>query len=247
MPPRNAISTLAIALLIPAIAATATQAQQLPGGGQATPASAVTVPPGFEVQLLRSAQSGEGSWVSMSFDDRGRLIVGRDKRGVARLTLSEQHDSVIQYEVLEDTLKHCRGVLYAHNSIYICATDSKGIYRLQDLDGDDKPEDLRLLRSLDYQSRYGHGTNQIVLGPDDMLYIVNGNEVAFPDDTDPNSPYRAPADDQLLPDPRDAVENVRVGHIVKTDPDGKQWQIIAGGFRNQFDMAFNAEGENVHV
>src|SRR5690606_13933914 len=72
----------------------------LPGGGQATPVESITLPQGFAVQLLRSAGTGEGSWISMTFDDRGRLILGRDRRGIARLTLSEDHSRVDRYEEL---------------------------------------------------------------------------------------------------------------------------------------------------
>ncbi|MEZ6145571.1 MAG: hypothetical protein R3B91_09205 [Planctomycetaceae bacterium] len=216
---------------------------ELPGGGQATPVEVITRPEGFHIELLRSAEKGEGSWISMTFDDRGRLILGRDKRGVVRLTLNEQRDSVDRLEVLEHTLKHCRGVLYAHDSLYVCATDSRGFYRLRDLDRDDQFEDVTLLKSMDYQSRFGHGTNQVVLGPDDMLYVINGNDVAIPEGMAENSPYRDPRDDHLLPEPRDAVDEVRVGHILRTDPDGQHWEVIAGGFRNQFDLAFNTDGE----
>ncbi len=179
----------------------------------------------------------------MTFDDRGRLIVARDKRGIARLTLTDDHSSVERYEVLENTLLHCRGVLWAHDSLYACATDSKGFYRLRDTDADDQFDSVELLKPLDYQSRYGHGTNQLVLGPDDMLYIVSGNDVAFPEGTAADSPYRDPHDDHLLPEVRDAVQDVRVGHILKTDLDGKHWEVIAGGFRNPFDLAFNNDGE----
>ncbi len=215
----------------------------LPCGGQATPVDSISLPAGFRAQLLRSAEKGEGSWISMSFDDRGRVILGRDKRGVVRLTLSDDRGSVDRFEVIENTLKHCRGVLWAHDSLYVCATDTSGFYRLRDTDGDDQFDSVRELKAFDYQSRYGHGPNQVVLGPDDMLYIVNGNDVAFPEGFAPDSPYRNPQDDHLLPEPGDAVQDVRVGHIVKTDPDGKNWEIIAGGFRNQFDMAFNGDGE----
>ncbi len=179
----------------------------------------------------------------MTFDDRGRLILGRDKHGVVRLTLSGNHDGVDQFEVLENTLQHCRGVLFAHDSLYVCATDSRGFYRLRDTDANDQFDDVEQLKPMDYQSRFGHGTNQVVLGPDDMLYVVNGNDVAFPNGVSANSPYRDPQDDHLLPERRDAVENIRVGHILRTDPDGRHWEVIAGGFRNQFDVAFNTDGE----
>ena len=51
----------------------------------ATPVSSITVQPGFRVELLRSAEKDEGSWISMTFDDRGRLIVGLDHTGIARV------------------------------------------------------------------------------------------------------------------------------------------------------------------
>ncbi len=215
----------------------------LPGGGQATPVESITLPSGFKAQLLRSARQGEGSWISMTFDDRGRLILGRDKRGVVRLTLSGDHSDVARFEVLDNTLLHCRGILWAHGSIYVCATDSKGFYRMRDTRGDDQFDSVELLKALDYQSRYGHGTNQVVLGPDDMLYVISGNDVAFPEGVAKDSPYRDPQDDHLLPEPRDAVPEVRVGHVLKTDLDGESWEVIAGGFRNPFDLAFNSEGE----
>ncbi|WP_218933380.1 DUF7133 domain-containing protein [Rubripirellula lacrimiformis] len=215
----------------------------LPGGGQATPVDSISLPAGFHAQLLRSAKKGEGSWISMTFDDRGRIILGRDKRGVVRLSLSDDRGRVDRLEVIENTLRHCRGILWAHDSLYVCATDASGLYRLRDTNGDDQFDSTQEIKAFDYQSRYGHGPNQIVLGPDDMLYMVNGNDVAFPDGFAVDSPYRDPQDDHLLPESRDAVQDIRVGHIVKTDPDGKNWEIIAGGFRNQFDMAFNDDGE----
>ncbi len=215
----------------------------LPGGGQATPVDSISLPVGFHAQLLRSAEKGEGSWISMTFDDRGRIILGRDTRGVVRLSLSDDHGRVDRFEVIENTLKHCRGILWAHNSLYVCATNTSGFYRLRDTNGDDQFNSVRELKPFDYQSRYGHGPNQVVLGPDEMLYVVNGNDVAFPEGFAADSPYRDPQDDHLLPEARDAVQDVRVGHILRTDPEGNNWEIIAGGFRNQFDVAFNGDGE----
>lgn len=214
----------------------------LPAQTTATPATSVSVPPGFKVELLRSARADEGSWISISFDDQGRLIVGRDKQGIARLTLSEAAEET-RYELINNTLKHCRGVLYAHNSIYASATNGEGIYRLRDTNGDDKYDEVKLLKSLDYRSRYGHGANQLVLGPDKMIYAVLGNDIALPEHTDPNSAYRNPQNDQLLPNPHDAGQDNRVGRIIRFNPEGTSWHVVAGGFRNQVDIAFNADGE----
>jgi putative heme-binding domain-containing protein len=206
----------------------------------ATPPESITVPPGFRVELLRSAQEGEDSWISMSFDPRGRIVVGLDKQGVARLT---PRGDDWEFDRLDDTLRHCRGVLCAHDAIYVAATDSKEFWRFRDSAGDDRFADRTLLKSFDYRSRYGHGQNQIVLGPDRMLYLVIGDDVSFPEGTSPASPYRHPQVDRLLADPHDVGRDERVGSILRTDPEGREWTVLAGGLRNQFDAAFSPDGE----
>lgn len=211
---------------------------------QATPASSIRVREGFKVELLRSAQEGEGSWISMTLDNKGRVIVGLDAQGLGRLTIDEQA-STVAFEKLEQTeaFRHVRGVLYAHESLYVGATDSQAIFRLQDLDGDDRFESHKLLQRLPYQSRYGHGMNQLVLGSDQMVYAVVGNDVVFPEAMAEDSPYRNPRNDWLLPNPHDAGQDDRVGYIARLDPEGQRWTVVAGGFRNQVDIAFNREGE----
>ncbi len=209
---------------------------------QATPVSSIRVQPGFQVELLRSAQKDESSWISMTFDDRGRLILGLDDVGLGRLTLNDD-PAKIKFEKVDNTLKHCRGVLYAHNSLYVSETNGEGLHRFKDTTGDDQFDQRQLLKNLDYRSRFGHGSNQIVLGPDKNIYLVVGNDVSFPEGVSTNSPYRDPHNDHLLPNPHDAGQDDRVGTILRTDPAGKTWEILAGGFRNQVDMAFNAEGE----
>ena len=208
----------------------------------ATPIEQINCPDGFQVELLRSAQEDEDSWISMTFDDQGRIIVGLDTVGLARLTLSN-NSSAVHFSRIDNTLQHCRGVLYAHGALYVSATNSKGFYRLRDVDHDGQFEEKVLLKPMDYRSRYGHGTNQIILGPDNMIYVVNGNDVSFPEGTSSDSPYQNPQVDRLLPLPQDAGHDNRVGHIVRTDPDGKTWEVLCGGLRNQVDIAFNSDGE----
>jgi len=208
----------------------------------ATPVKSIRVQPGFQVELLRSASKDESSWISMTFDEKGRLILGLDDKGLARLTLNDTPDKTT-FERIENTFRHCRGVLYAHNSLYVSATNSNGFYRLKDTTGDDQFDQVQLLTKLDYNPRYGHGSNQIKLGPDNQIYLVVGNDVAFPEKTSIKSPYRDPHNDHLLPNPHDGKPDSRVGYILKTDPEGKNWEVLAGGFRNQVDIAFNPQGE----
>ena len=196
---------------------------------------------GFEVELLRAAKKDEDSWISMCFDDHGRIILGLDRVGVGRVTLKTGNEP--QFEKIENSLKHCRGVLYAYNSIYVDSTDSRKLVRLEDKDQDDVFETQTELIQFDYRSRYGHGSNQMRLGPDGMIYVVIGNDVAFPEDTLTSSPYRNPRNDWLLPEAGDLGQDNRVGFILRMDHEGKQKEIIAGGFRNQVDMDFDANGE----
>ncbi len=226
-----------IALLLTSVTQSVRGAEQ-----QATPVSSIRVQPGFQVELLRSAQAGESSWISMTFDDRGRVILGLDDVGLGRLTFNDKTDKVA-FEKIDDKLKHCRGVLYAHDSLYISETNGEGLHRFKDTNGDGQFDQRQLLKPLDYRSRFGHGSNQLVLGPDKNIYLVVGNDVSFPEGVSPQSPYRDPQNDQLLPNPHDAGQDDRVGYILKTDPAGKTWEILAGGFRNQVDIAFNPEGE----
>lgn len=230
-------TTLSFSLLLTCSLPPANSAEPM-----ATPVSSIRIQPGFKVELLRSAGKDESSWISMTFDHRGRLILGLDDVGVGRLTLHED-PSQSKFERIESTFKHCRGVLYAHDSLYVSATNGKGFYRLKDTTGDDQFDQRQLLKKLEYRSRFGHGNNQIVLGPDNLIYLVIGNDVTSPEGVSPDSPYRNPQNDHLLPNPHDAGQDNRVGTILRTDPEGKKWEILAGGFRNQVDLAFNQEGE----
>jgi hypothetical protein len=100
----------------------------------ATDPATIQVPQGFRVELVRSSQPGEDSWVSMAFDPEGRITLGMEKKGLLRLTVSGSGDQKV--ERINDTLLECRGLLYAHGALYANANNSKGLYRLRDADGD---------------------------------------------------------------------------------------------------------------
>lgn len=232
--PRRFLLVACIALLAsPAIAAPRS----------ATPPTSITVPAGFTVELVRSAQESESSWISMAFDEAGRIIVGLDDVGVARLAPPETPGGEWSFTRLDDTLRHCRGVLVHEGSLYVNACDSKELWRFRDADGDGTYRDRTKLASFDYRSRYGHGQNQLTVGPDGALWSIVGNDVTFPEGASPESPYRDPHTDRLLPDPADGGQDDRVGYLLRFDPEGKVWTVFAGGFRNQVDADWSADGE----
>ena len=188
--------------------------------------------PGYEVELLRSAGKDENSWVSMAFDPQGRLSIGREDKGLLRFTFSQDRKKIIRTESIEDTLKECRGLLYAHGALYANANNSRALYRLRDLDGDGRFEEKKPL----YQSEggVGHGRNDLALGPDGMIYAIHGDSVRIPEDL-PNrtSPLRR----SRLP------YRPNEGHVLRMDEDGKSIELFCGGLRNPYGIAFNRHGE----
>ena len=119
-----------------------------------------------------------------------------------------------------------------------------GLYRVRDTDGDDRYDEVKLLREI--KGGGEHGMHSIVLSPDGKsLYVVCGNstELTKVDSSrvplnwgEDNLATRIPTgfmDDSLAPQ----------GWIARTDPDGKEWELIAAGLRNPFDIAFDRDGE----
>ena len=187
--------------------------------------------PGFEIELLRSAGKEENSWVSMAFDLKGRITIGREDKGLLRFSLSPA-GSIVRVERIEDTLKECRGLLYAHGALYANANNSRALYRLRDLDGDGQFEEKKIL----YQSEggVGHGRNDLALGPDGMIYVIHGDSVHIP---------------ELIPNRTSPLRRKRLpyrpneGHVLRMDKDGKRIEIFCGGLRNPYGIAFNRHGE----
>ena len=78
--------------------------------------------------------------------------------------------------------------------------------------------------------------------------LVAGNHTQTPEGFQSSLVPRNWGEDQLLPRQWDANGHARGilapgGWIAQTDPDGKTWEIVSSGYRNSYDIAFNAEGE----
>ena len=221
------------------------QWKQALGTNAATAAAHISALPGFTVELIRSAQPAEGSWVALAFDPRGRIVIAREDQGLLRLAPAS--NGPVRVETINTNLLECRGLLFAHSALYANANNSKGLYRLRDLDGDDQFEDIQLLKAT--PGGVGHGRNQLALGPDGMIYSIHGDDVGLPrDGVSSNSPMRHYAEDRLLPCEWDrhlfnASAKMPFGHLVRTDPDGHSWELIAGGLRNPFGIDFNERGD----
>ncbi len=188
--------------------------------------------PGYEVELLRSAGEDESSWVSLAFDPQGRVTIGREDKGLLRFSFSQDGKKITHGETIEDTLKECRGLLYAHGSLYANANNSKALYRLRDANGDGKFDEKKSLYGS--EGGVGHGRNDLALGPDGKVYAIQGDSVRIPADlANRTSPLR-----------RERVPyRPNEGHVLRMDKDGKKIEVFCGGLRNPYGIAFNRHGE----
>jgi hypothetical protein len=217
----------------------------------ATPASKIKLPPGFQVELLYSVpKERQGSWVTMCVDPKGRLFVSDQYGDVYRITMPPiGAQGEIKIETVPADISEAHGLLWAFDSLYVVVNTSErernGLYRVRDTNDDDQLDSVELLKSIDGDGE--HGPHTALLSPDGRsLYIVCGNN------TKPiaGASSRVPTiwdEDQLLPRIY-GVGFMRgtpapAGAIYCTDPEGKTWERVASGFRNEFDAAFNSDGE----
>lgn len=227
---------------------------------------------GFQAQhLYNPSEHGQGSWVSMAFDDKGRLITSDQFGSLYRMELPAIDSETLQPKIEQlhlqnsvltsDTvgskidIGYAQGLLYAFNSLYVMVNHQgdehfekgNGLYRLQDTDHNDQFDKISLLKS--FTGHAGeHGPHSIVLAPDKQsIYVIAGNHTDVPE----MDAYRLPPvwkDDNLFPlmkDPRGhaADREAPGGWIARTDSLGAHWELVSAGFRNPFDLAFNEAGD----
>jgi cytochrome c553 len=207
-----------------------------------------TVKPGFRLEKVYQVKPAEGSWISITEDDEGRLICSDQYGGIYRVTLSKQAEPLVERVPL--SIGGAHGLLWFEDALYITVNEwkdaSPGVYRAVDTDGDGLPDSSTLLRAL--ASRGEHGPHSLTPSPDgNWLYLVAGNHTTLPE-IDSSLVPRIWGEDQLLPRRPDARGHARDqmapgGWVVRFRPDGSNWQLVTVGLRNAYDLAFNAHGD----
>jgi putative heme-binding domain-containing protein len=227
------------------------------GPATATPAEEIAVLPGFKAELLYTVPKAEqGSWVSMTADPKGRLLVCDQYGGIYRVTLPPVgSQDQAKVEAMPLKIGGAHGLLYAFDSLYVMINEMSapqnagrtgGIWRLKD-NGDGTFGEPELLRKIAGGGE--HGTHSMVVSPDGKSIIFNcGNHTKLPENFELSRPARAWNEDHILPRMWDANGHARGvmapgGYICKMDPDGKKVELFCYGFRNQFDITFNSAGE----
>jgi putative heme-binding domain-containing protein len=180
---------------------------------------------------------------------------------------------VTKVERIPAAITSAQGLLWAFDALYVVCNGGpgSGLYRVTDSDGDDMPDHVEKLRGFDGGGE--HGPHAILQSPDGTrLFVICGNHTKLPfqvaDLTPPltmggirteqrrtslpdGAASRLPAnwdEDQVIPRMWDASGHAvgllaPGGYVVSTDRDGKTWEVWTAGYRNPYDMAFNADGE----
>lgn len=219
----------------------------------ATPVAKLRVAPGFKVELLYTVpEDKQGSWVNLCTDPKGRLIVSDQYGGLYRVTpptlAGRAEDTKV--EKIPVDLGEAQGLLWAFDSLYVVVnkgrTYTSGLYRVRDTNQDDQLDEVKLLRKIEGGGE--HGPHAVLLHPDGKsLVVVCGNHTK-PTEFNSSLVPRAWGEDHLIPRMWDAGGHAvgilaPGGWIARTDPQGEKWELISMGYRNQFDAAYNREGE----
>ncbi|MCA8992505.1 MAG: c-type cytochrome [Planctomycetaceae bacterium] len=219
---------------------------------EATPIDHMKVAKDFKVELLHSVpMDQEGSWVSMCIDPKGRLIACDQYGGLFRITppgILDATETLV--EKINVDIGEAQGLLWAFESLYVVVNTGgkyeSGLYRVRDTDGNDELDSVETLRLLP-GSGGEHGPHAILLAPDGKsLYVVCGNKTDLTEFASSRVP-KIWDEDNMLPRlyGRGFMKGVPApgGYVSRIDPDGKEWELVTVGFRNEYDAAFNADGE----
>jgi putative heme-binding domain-containing protein len=250
----------AFALLVPVHAQPNPKAEGR--GITATPVAQLKVAKGFKVELLYTVpKEKEGSWVCMTTLPDGRLVVSDqyDKGMYVVTPPAVGKADPPKVEAMGLTFADgkpfggAQGLCWAFDALYVVVNQGKasGLYRVTDSDKDGKLDTVELLRNFEGHNGGGlgeHGPHAVMKHPDGKrLTVVCGNQTKLTRFDTSKVPQHW-GEDHLLPRLPDgngfmAGVNGPGGAIYNVTPDGNEWELFAVGFRNQYDAAYDQEGE----
>ena len=222
------------------------------GPAESIAAADITVPKGFKVEKLYNVpKDQEGSWVALTVDPKGRLIACDQYGSIYRMSVPAIGKTEnLKPEKLAIEMGKAHGLLAAFDSLYVMVNEDgakNGLYRLQDSNGDDQYDKITKLHTMAGGGE--HGLHSMVVSPDGKrIYFNCGNHTKLPEGLTDSRPAKIWNEDHVLPRLWDANGHARGilapgGYVCSMNPDGTGLELFCYGFRNEFDICFNDQGE----
>ncbi len=204
--------------------------------------------PGFVVDEVID-HSVVGSVLAMAFNEFGHIVASQEGGPMVLIYDADKDGIPEKTRTYCDLIENVQGILPLNGDVYVTGDgpDGSGVYRLIDEDRNGELEKSETL--LQFKGAPGeHGPHQLAFGPDGCIYVVVGNHSQLATPADSSSPYRAPYEGDLVQprfeDPGGHADGVKApgGTVVRLELATKRAQIVAGGLRNAYDLAFHPNG-----
>lgn len=221
------------------------------GGGSGKqsplPPEDITAAEGFKVELLYTVpREEEGSWVALTKLPGGRLIASdQGKGGIYEISIAESSEAPkVSVEKIPADVSGAWGMTWAFDSLY-ANLNGKTLVRIHDSTGDGKLDAVEELPGAGGGGE--HGNHAVIPTADGKkLFIDAGNSTNLMEIAGSRVPTWD--EDLLLPRQWDARGHARGrmapgGWVSIFDPESKEYELFAMGFRNQYDIALNGNGD----
>jgi putative heme-binding domain-containing protein len=205
----------------------------------------------FKVELLYSVPKAEqGSWVSMCTDPRGRLIVSDQYGSLYRITppgIGKPAEDT-KVEKIPAEIGKAQGLVWAFDALYVVVNGpNSGLYKVTSSKKNDTLDTVELLRAIE-GGNGEHGPHAVMLHPDGKrLTVVCGDQTKLMKYNTTKVPPVWGEDHLLprIPDGNGFMKGVLGpgGAIYNVSPDGKEWELFSVGYRNEYDAAYNRNGD----
>ncbi|MCB9784062.1 MAG: c-type cytochrome [Candidatus Omnitrophica bacterium] len=219
---------------------------------KAKPVDNLNLLPGFKAELLYTVPKPiQGSWVNITpAPDGGFFVSDQGDAGLFHIKPAKLGDpeSRTIVESLPADISSAQGLVWAFDSLYVDVNGGgrSGLYRVTDSDNNGDLDQVEKLRAIDGGGE--HGPHAVILSEDGKnLYVACGNHTHLTKIDSSRAPQNW-SEDLLLPrqwDARGHAKGVLApgGWICQVTPDGKTWELISNGYRNEYDIALSPEGE----
>ncbi len=213
-----------------------------------TPGGSVTrwsLPAGFHAEVIHRVDPADGSWVCIALEGPGRFIISPQRGPLKRVVIEDEVITVTDCANIGDA----QGLLLVDGDLWVHVAghrkDRGGLWILSDPDGDGFFDQEKRLSAMGPGGE--HGVHALVRGPDGFVWTVVGNHIDVPEQLLTRDRYRDWQEDLIVErlwDPNGhAVGRIApAGQILRIDPATLEWERVAGGLRNSYDLAFHHDG-----